>query len=238
MKRSYFLAAGLVALVASAASACHRNDCASTTSTTSATVNASEPGLQAPGAAAPNSDRATASPAQPAAPAAPAPTAEAPSTTGTGATPGAAAGSTATTAAESGGADARATTGGRPGPVDITGPSPAVTSTAPNGNAASAVPDNIRNMGGTSVAPYAGNAPWSGPGNADATSTTMTTGAPMVTHGLDNTVTGGVGNIGAPIVSGSGGMWYAAPTGTMSQPIGGAMRPGAASDPNTTAGGR
>ncbi len=230
MKRSYFLAAGLVALVATGASACHRNDCTSTTRTTSATVNPSEPGLQTPRAATPNSDRTAASPARPEAPAAPppaaapAPAGNAASTSGSDATAGAAAGSTAT----------------KRGPVDITGPSPAVTTTTPNGNAMSAIPDNIRNMGGTSLPPPAGNAPSSGPGNADAVSTTTTTGAPMVTPGLDNTVTGGVGNIGAPMVpmvNGSGGTWYAAPTSTMSQPIGGEMRPGAASDPNTTAGG-
>lgn len=227
MKRPYLLAAGVVAVVASAA--CHRNDCPSTTSTTSATVNPSDPGLQTP-RPAPNSNPATASPAVPPATAPAITPADLPSASGTAATARASQGSAATAAPPP-----RATA---TGPVDITGPSP-----TPDTNATSTGAANATGAAGAANATGAA-APGTGgaaPGNANAVSTTTTTGAPLVSPGLDNGVTGGVANTGAPLNPG-GYSGYApapytpAPTSTMAQPVGGAMRPGAASDPNTTSG--
>jgi hypothetical protein len=207
MKRPYLLAASLLALVASATSACHRRDnCVSTTSTTSATLTSGEAVVQTP---APNTSPS------PAVTAATPPTitpADLPNAPGSTATTSAAAGSTATEARDAGATSAT-------GPVDISGPTPAT-------------PADGSSAGTTTTAPTA---------NGNAAHVTPTPAAPLVAPGLDNAVTGGVSNTGAPFSYGaaSPAPWYGpAPMTTMSRPIGGPMRPGAASDPNTTSGAR
>jgi hypothetical protein len=198
MKRVYLLAAGLLAF---AAPACHRDNCAGTTNTTSATV--------------------TPAPAQPELT-----SAELSGAPSTDATAGPVAGTTATATPAPVAATTAMATPARAAPtatapVDISGPSPAAPTTAA---ATTVVP-----------APFA-NTP-------AASTTTTTTGAPLVAPGLDNAVSGGASNTGAPFnygspydntVYGGGGP---APM-TTSRPVGGPMRPGAASNPDTTSGAR
>ena len=117
-------------------------------------------------------------------------------------------GATDATAAGAGGGAAATSTAA----VDISGPTPAANTNAGTRSGTAS---------GTVAAPF---------GNANGTSTTTTTGAPLVTPGLDNGVTGGVGNTGAPF------NYY--PMSTSPRPVGGAMRPGAAGNPDTTSGAR
>jgi hypothetical protein len=205
MKRSSLLAIGLVVLTA--APACRREDRVGTTNTTSATVTPSDHPI-------------IAAPAQTAAEPTPASVdvSSLPDAPRAAATPSAAKGTrngssaTGTSDAPSAGAGASGAATSTATALDISGPSPAADTNA----------DTQSGSATGGVTPY---------GNANATSTTTTTGAPLVMPGLDNGVTGGVGNVGAPFN-------YASPTATTPRPVGGAMRPGAASNPDTTSGAR
>jgi hypothetical protein len=210
MKRPYLLAASLLALTAIAAtSACHRNDRVGTTNTTSATVTTGEPSLQV-GRSAPNTDATPGVKTAESPAITPADLPNAPSI----AAPGAAKGGSAAAA------PATADTATSTAPVDISGPTPAVP-TEGNSTATPAVADNAARSG-----------------NANATSTTTTPGAPLVAPGLDNGVSGGASNTGAPLNYGMGTEPWFGPAPVTTRPVGGAMRPGAASDPNTTSGAR
>jgi hypothetical protein len=146
--------------------------------------------------------------------------AELPSPPSTDATPGPVAGTTATATPRRAPRTATA-------PVDISGPTPAA-------------PTTDGTTGTTDTTPEATEPPMPA-GYANVTSTSTTTGAPLVSPGLDNTVSGGVANTGAPFnySAASPSPWFGpAPMTTMSRPIGGPMRPGAASNPDTTSGAR
>ena len=205
MKRASLFVLGLIVLAA--APACRREDRVGTTNTTSAaTVTPAE----RPNVAATAPALATAEPTQ-----ASIDVSSLPDAPRAGATSSAANGTsnsnvaTGAIAAGAGGGAAATSTAA----VDISGPTPAANT-------------NAGTLGGTATGTVA--APF---GNANGTSTTTTTGAPLVTPGLDNGVTGGVGNAGAPFN-------YASPMSTSPRPVGGAMRPGAAGNPDTTSGAR
>lgn len=206
MKRASLLVLGLIVLAA--APACRREDRVGTTNTTSAAMATP---AERPNVAATAPALATAEPTPasidvsslPNAPRAGATSSAANSTSNSN-------GATDATAAGAGGGAAPTSTAA----VDISGPTPAANT-------------NAGTLGGTATGTVA--APF---GNANGTSTTTTTGAPLVTPGLDNGVTGGVGNTGAPFN-------YASPMmSTSPRPVGGAMRPGAAGNPDTTSGAR
>jgi hypothetical protein len=188
-------------VVLAAVPACRREDRVGTTNTTSATVTP----IEHPIVAAP-------------APAMPEPTlastdvSSLPDAPSTAATPRAASRTSATDATATGAAAGDGAAATSTAPLDISGPSPAAA-------------DNAGPPRGTATG-YGAQF-----GNANGTSTTTTTGAPLVAPGLDNGVTGGVGNTGAPFN-------YASPTSTAARPVGGAMRPGAAGNPDTTSGAR
>jgi hypothetical protein len=200
MKRPYLFAVALVALMATA---CQRKDCVSTTNTTSATVVPNERPNASPGNAA--SAAAT----------------DATNPPNSDATTSAARGSSATPATTSGASSTAAA------PIDITGPSPAVTTNGSSTGAGTAAGTDTNGQPPAPPPPF---------GNSNATSTTTTTGAPLVSPGLDNQVTGGVANTGAPLDYAT--PIYVTPMGTIPRPVGGPMRPGAAGNPDTTSGAR
>ena len=208
MKRPYLFAASLLALTALATPACHRNERVGTTNTTSATVKPGEPGLQV-GHSEPNTDGTPAVRTTEMPAVTPAELPNAPSTAATGAANCSSAAAAPTTAAA---------------PVDISGTSPAAPT---QGSSTATAAPNAANATATAQA-----------GNANATSTTTTTGAPLVAPGLDNGVSGGVSNTGAPLNYGMANEPWFGPAPVTTRSVGGAMRPGAASDPNTTSGAR
>ena len=205
MKRASLLVLGLIVLAA--APACRREDRVGTTNTTSAAMAtpAERPNVAATAPALATAEPTPASIDVSSLPDAPRAGATSSAANGTSNSNGA----TDAIAAGAGGGAAPTSTAA----VDISGPTPAANT-------------NAGTLGGTATGTVA--APF---GNANGTSTTTTTGAPLVTPGLDNGVTGGVGNTGAPFN-------YASPMSTSPRPVGGAMRPGAAGNPDTTSGAR
>jgi hypothetical protein len=208
MKRSSLLAIGLVVLAA--VPACRREDRVGTTNTTSATVTPTErPIVAAPAPATPEPPPASAGVSS-------LPNARSTAATSLAASGTSATDATASAATASASAAASATAAATPAataPIDGRGPSRATNPDVGTPNGIPIIP---------APQPF---------GNANATSTTTTTGAPLVAPGLYNGVTDGVGNIGTPLN-------YATPMSTAPRPVGGAMRPGAAGNADTTSGAR